>query len=39
VTLPLEDLASAWARDLRPELDHAGRSHARQPIRGCCRFL
>ena len=29
--LAREDLAAARARDLRPDLDHAGRRHARQP--------
>ena len=31
--LALEDLAAARTRNLRPDLDHAGRGHARQPIR------
>ena len=34
VPFPLEDLASARARNLCSKLDYAGRSHARQPIRG-----
>ena len=29
--LAREDLAAARARNLRPDLDHAGRRHARQP--------
>ena len=31
-TLALEDLAAARARDLRPDLDHTGRRHARECI-------
>ena len=33
VPLALEDLAAARPRDLRPDLDHTGRRHARQPRR------
>ena len=37
VPLALEDLAAARAGNLRPDLDHAGGRHARQPIRPTCR--
>jgi hypothetical protein len=33
----LEDLPAPRTRNLRPDLDHAGGCHARQPIRPTCR--
>ena len=36
-TLALEDLPAPRTRNLRPDLDHAGGRHAREPIRPTCR--